>query len=287
MAEMNVSASNLKSDLVNLGIDSARSGLKSAFKDIATGAKDIGEAFADVGLGIADTIMDRMMDANIDKIIKDLTFAFTGESAKSDAQMVVDSNTELGTKLEQSSNVEQELASKLESLVGKVESGLTDGVELTNTEKLIANLRAEISGGASDFAAKFRDELKGLFGDKPEWLNSIGGLEAPMTELNTSIKNLTVAIEKEVTNPAPSNSKDKVDQVRENAKVKAQEAAQPKSQDQATSLALKNKVDPFKQSYNKNPYVNEFMQRRNLEKKGFDMSRITDERLSDSTRIKT
>ena len=242
MAEMNVSASNLKSDLVNLGIDSARSGLKSAFKDIATGAKDIGEAFEDVGLGIANTIMDRMMDANIDNIIKDLTFAFTGESAKSDAQMVVDSNTELGTKLEDSSNVEQELASKLESLVGKVESGLTDGVELTNTEKLVANLKAEISGGASDFAAKFRDELKGLFGDKPEWLNSIGGLEAPMTKLDKSIEKLTKAIDKKQTEQTPSpSSKDEVQKVQAKAEIKAKEAQLPMSQDEIRSLALKGK----------------------------------------------
>lgn len=242
MAEMNASASNLKSDLVNLGIDSARSGLKSAFKDIATGAKDIGDAFADVGLGIADTIMDRMMEANIDKIIKDLTFAFTGESAKSDAQMVVDSNTELGSKLEQSSSVEQELASKLESLVGKVESGLTDGVELTNTEKLVANLKAEISGGASDFAAKFREELKGLFGDKPQWLDSIGGLEAPMTDLKKSLDELKKVIDKKQTEQTPSpGSKDEVQKVQAKAEIKAKEAQLPMSQDERRSLALKGK----------------------------------------------
>jgi TP901 family phage tail tape measure protein len=288
MAEMNAQASNLKSDLVNLGIDSARSGLKGAFKDIATGAKDIGEAFADVGLGIADTIMDRMMDANIDNIIKDLTFAFTGESAKSDAQMVVDANTELGAKLDESSNVEKELSSKLESLISRVESGLTDGVELTNTEKLVANLKSEIAGGASDFAAKFREELKGLFGDKPQWIdNAIEGLKSPMVDLKDSLILLKDAIEKKQLTEAPSSSsKDKVEQVQKTAEKKANEANKPKSQDQINSIALKNKVDPFKQSYDKNPYVNVEMQRRSMMERDLDVSKYDDSKMSEITRNK-
>ncbi|MBT7437953.1 MAG: hypothetical protein HN786_04955, partial [Cellvibrionales bacterium] len=288
MAEMNAQASNLKSDLVNLGIDSARSGLKGAFKDIATGAKDIGEAFADVGLGIADSIMDRMMDANIDNIIKDLTFAFTGESAKSDAQMVVDSNTELGTKLEQSSGVEQELSSKLESLIKRVESGLTDGVDLTNTDKLIADLKSEIAGGASDFAAKFRDELKALFGAKPKWLDTVkGDLGSPMEKLAGSISELSNAIEKkQLTEDQSSSSKDKVQEVQKEAQIKANEANKPKSLDEAKSIALKNKTDQFKQSYDKNPYVNEAMQRRSMKERGLDVGRYDDSKMSEITKYK-
>ena len=287
MAEMNVEASNLKSDLVNLGIDSARSGLKGAFKDIATGAKDIGEAFADVGLGIASTIMDRIMDSNIDNIIKDLTFAFTGESAKSDAQIVVDSNTELGTKLEQSSSVEQELSSKLESLVGKVEAGLTKGVQLTNTEKLIANLKKELADAAGEAAENFASKFKELFGDKPEWVSAIAGLGEPMGKLKTSLDDLKGAIEKKLTEEAPSSSsKDKVEAVRKDAEKKANEVNKPKSQDQINSISLKNKADPFKQSYKENPYVNPAMQRRSMVDRDLDVSRYNDEKMFEITRNK-
>ena len=39
MAEINVAADNLSSDLVGIGVDSAKSGIKQMFKDIASGAK--------------------------------------------------------------------------------------------------------------------------------------------------------------------------------------------------------------------------------------------------------
>jgi len=85
MAEMNVEAENLGADLVNIGIDNARSGLTQMFKDIGSGAKSASEAWADFGLGLANELLDRLMQNNVDKIIKNLTFAFTGESGESDA----------------------------------------------------------------------------------------------------------------------------------------------------------------------------------------------------------
>ena len=95
MAELNVSAANLGSDLVDIGIDGARTGLKQLFKDIGSGAKSAKEAWSDFSLGLAEQLLDRVMEDNIDKIIKDLTYAFTGEDGSSDAEKIAGSNSHL------------------------------------------------------------------------------------------------------------------------------------------------------------------------------------------------
>lgn len=100
MAELNVGAENLGADLVDIGIDNARSGLKQLFKDIGSGSKSASEAWSDFGLGLADQLLDRMTDANIDKILKDLTFAFTGEDGKSDEAKMTDEMRHFGGALE-------------------------------------------------------------------------------------------------------------------------------------------------------------------------------------------
>ena len=95
MAEINVEAENLGADLVDIGIDNARSGLKQMFDDIGSGAKSAKEAWNDFGLGLAKTLLDRMTQNNIDKIVKNLTFAFTGEEGKSDAEKIASETAHL------------------------------------------------------------------------------------------------------------------------------------------------------------------------------------------------
>jgi hypothetical protein len=95
MAEINVEAENLGADLVDIGIDNARSGLKQMFDDIGSGAKSAKEAWSDFGLGLAKTLLDRMTQNNIDKIVKNLTFAFTGEEGKSDAEKIASETSNL------------------------------------------------------------------------------------------------------------------------------------------------------------------------------------------------
>ncbi len=95
IAEMDVAAKNLGSDLVDIGLDQTRSGMKQLFKDIGSGAKSAKEAWSDFGLGLADVLLDRMMEHNIDQIIKNLTFAFTGENALSEAEKIAGSNNHL------------------------------------------------------------------------------------------------------------------------------------------------------------------------------------------------
>jgi len=95
MAEINVEAENLSADLVDIGIDNARSGLKQMFDDIGSGAKSAKEAWNDFGLGLAKQLLDRMTQNNIDKIVKNLTFAFTGEEGKSDAEKIASETAHL------------------------------------------------------------------------------------------------------------------------------------------------------------------------------------------------
>ncbi len=85
LAEMNLSAANLGADLVNIGIEQTRSGLKEMFKSIGTGAKSASEAWSDFGLGLAESLLDRIMEHNIDRIMGDLSHAFTGQDLLVDA----------------------------------------------------------------------------------------------------------------------------------------------------------------------------------------------------------
>jgi TP901 family phage tail tape measure protein len=94
MAEMSLSASNLGSDLVDIGIEGARSGMVQLFKDIGTGAEGATEAWKKFALGLAESILDRMMQHNVDKIINDLTYAFTGVDPEKEAQKFLRENTD-------------------------------------------------------------------------------------------------------------------------------------------------------------------------------------------------
>ena len=306
MAEMAVSADNLRSDLVDSGIESARSGLKQAFKDMASGAKTAKEAFTDVGLGIASTILDRLMEHNVDKIISDLTYAFTGVKAdKDEAQKVVDSNAELISKMGEKSQVEKDLTSKLQELVGKVEKGLTKGVKLEDTDKLASQMRGELEAGAKTWSDNFGKQINSMYGGKPEWLSAIEGLKEPIQKSSQSTEKLSDAVSTSDSLLQTNNNnlfklKESMDDL-----IKSMEKAKdpPQSKDPASKVITdtKQKVevqkatkaveavkkeDPFKQSYNKNPYVNQAMQRRSMEERGLDISKYDDKKISEITRYK-
>ena len=85
LAEAQVNAANLGADLVNIGFDQAKSGLKQLFKDIGSGAKSASEAWESFGLNIADSLLDRIMEHNIDKMMSNLSVAFTGQDLLADA----------------------------------------------------------------------------------------------------------------------------------------------------------------------------------------------------------
>ena len=79
LAEAQVNAANLGADLVNIGFDEAKSGLKQLFKDIGSGAKSASEAWESFGLSVASSLLDRIMEHNIDQMMSNLSVAFTGQ----------------------------------------------------------------------------------------------------------------------------------------------------------------------------------------------------------------
>ena len=85
LAEAQVNAANLGADLVNIGFDEAKSGLKQLFKDIGSGAKSASEAWESFGLSVASSLLDRIMEHNIDQMMSNLSVAFTGQDLLADA----------------------------------------------------------------------------------------------------------------------------------------------------------------------------------------------------------
>ena len=119
MAEMSVNAANLGADLVNIGFDNAKSGLKDLFKSIGSGAKSASEAWSDFGLGLAESLLDRIMEHNIDKIMSNLSFAFTGQDLVKDSNILLkESNVMLKGSNELLKGSNQTLSSSNQALNG-------------------------------------------------------------------------------------------------------------------------------------------------------------------------
>jgi TP901 family phage tail tape measure protein len=93
LAELSEKSANLSADLVNIGFDQTRSGLKDLFKSIGSGAKSASEAWSDFGLNMADTLLDRIMEHNVDQMVSNLSTAFFGQDLLKDSNLLLrDSN---------------------------------------------------------------------------------------------------------------------------------------------------------------------------------------------------
>ncbi len=138
MAEIDVAAKNLGSDLVNITADSAKSNIKQIFKDIGSG-EDPNEAMLKAGLNIAQDITDRIVDHNIDQMMKNLTAAFTGVDPEMEAK---DMSKKIMENTGNSVSALEDLKVVMEKLAGELseESGSLGGVSDEN----IASLREKI-----------------------------------------------------------------------------------------------------------------------------------------------
>ena len=196
MAEMQVSASNLKSDLVNTGIENLRTNMVQMFKDIGSGAKSVGDAYRDLGLGLAEAVLDRMMQHNVDKIISNLTYAFTGVDPEQEANKfllennsAVSANTsaleKLRTQLMKGIKPEKssESAVSLQDIANKIEEKnktALEGIAPKGSElqEHITNLGVEISNfntatgdfinGINSILEKFNNKIKNEIEDQPK-----------------------------------------------------------------------------------------------------------------------
>ena len=196
MAEINVEAENLGADLVDIGIDNARSGLKQMFDDIGSGAKSAKEAWSDFGLGLAKTLLDRMTQNNIDKIVKNLTFAFTGEEGKSDAEKIasetshlvgvnegiISSNLDLISAIrDQTEALKSQIQS--ETPVNKPKTDLIPGSKPRSEDPLAA---AKATAAKQEIS-RMLDEEENAYTKKLERLNKPKPKLEPLTTINRGI----------------------------------------------------------------------------------------------------
>ena len=196
MAEINVEAENLSADLVDIGIDNARSGLKQMFDDIGSGAKSAKEAWNDFGLGLAKQLLDRMTQNNIDKIVKNLTFAFTGEEGKSDAEKIASETSNLVGVNNKIISSNQDLISAIngqtEALKKQIDSETPVNKPKTdlipkNTAGGNAPLEAARATAAKQEISRMLDEEENAYTKKLERLNKPKPKLEPLTTMNRGI----------------------------------------------------------------------------------------------------
>ena len=119
MAEVEVAASSLSADLASTMFDSARSGFGTLLTDIATGAETAGDAWENFGLGVAKQLLDRVMQNNIDKMMGNLTYAFTGVKNDPAGQQKM-----LASITSKQTSATKKLTEKIEALKKSLESGI-------------------------------------------------------------------------------------------------------------------------------------------------------------------
>lgn len=204
MAEMNVEAENLGADLVNIGIDNARSGLTQMFKDIGSGAKSASEAWADFGLGLANVLLDRLMQNNVDKIIKNLTFAFTGESGESDASKIAKETAHLVGINEGIISSNKDLTSAVrdasEALRNKIQLSQSPDEQVNDVISLNTGKTPDTLTNVQENAAKIQADLETSNKIDLEVSSFIENLYkpiVPLSELATAATEAAAAINKE------------------------------------------------------------------------------------------
>ena len=120
MAEVEVAASSLSADLASNLFDGVRSGFGKLLTDIATGAETAGDAWENFGLGVAKQLLDRVMQHNIDKMMSNLTYSFTGVKNDPESQQKM-----LANITSKSTSATKKLTEKIEALKRSLESGIS------------------------------------------------------------------------------------------------------------------------------------------------------------------
>lgn len=171
LANIGVSASNLKGDLVSIGFETARSELKDVFKSIATGTKGAGEAFGDMANNLGAAISDRLMEHNIDQIMSNLMTAITGKSPEDEADRmrnaISEAHNDHVAKLKSEANaIGGEMAGAIEAKIKNIEiDAAVDIPDLKTLEEEMAGFAGKVAKGfergGEDFQKKLNDTLGG------------------------------------------------------------------------------------------------------------------------------
>ena len=223
LANIEVAASNLGSDLVSTAFSTTKTELKNVFSEIAGGTKTIGDAFKDMGLNVASALADRLMDHNIDSIMKNLTFAFTGKKPQDEADKMRNAmqNAHLfhvDELRKQSSQSSSELGEMLKQKMQEVNLDINvDIPDIKELESQLAGLPKNTANAFTEGSEAFSQKIKEAVGDEA-LKNLIDGHNQAMDKLAESNSALAAAL---------SSNKNEVD--KENAAQKAakQKASQP------------------------------------------------------------
>ena len=220
MAEMANAAYNLKADLVDIAIEDLRTNMVQMFKDIGSGAKSVGEAYKDLGLGLAEKLLDRMMQHNVDKIISNLTYAFTGVDGNPGEKAIVDSNQMLSSSL-------QKVATSMGKYATQVEQSQQNLIESINNRDSVpqdqVNNNFDLNSGMQASFSAMIEQSQSFYRTMEEGVAS-------------KIQQIALKSEDEVTS-VKNNFSERSTEVLENFKMSA------KSMGDELHSAIKNAID--------------------------------------------
>ena len=211
MAEVEVAASSLSADLASTMFDGVRSGFGTLLTDIATGAETAGGAWEKFGLGVAKQLLDRVMQNNIDKMMSNLTFAFTGVKNDPQGQQKL-----LASATTKQTNATNSLTQKIEELrrsmggdIAQESGGESRGplasIDSNDINKLVSKMGTNAGGAAEGlkelqnnslnlanfFTGEFKDKLAKINGEKAE----LGKVSASKRGSEKKIQNAIKEIE--------------------------------------------------------------------------------------------
>ena len=160
IAEINVAAQSLSSDLVNIGFDSIKSEMKEVFKNVGQGM-DFEEAFTKMGLSILQKISDRIIDHNLDQMLKNFTIAFTGVDPEKEAK---DASRKLEQNIFKNTDVLDKLSSAIEKLAKSIEPGgrSSEGgqSEIDKLSEKVREFAAQVNQTGKDQVTALGEETK-------------------------------------------------------------------------------------------------------------------------------
>lgn len=196
LANIEVAASNLGSDLVSTAFSTTKTELKNVFHEIAGGTKTIGDAFKDMGLNVASALADRLMDHNIDSIMKNLTFAFTGKKPKDEADKMRNAiqNGHLygvGELRKQAAESSEALGNMLKSKMQEVKLDINvDVPSIKDLESQMNTYTQSVADGFTKSSSAVQEALAGMLGDTSTFQMLMGKNNENLALLNKSIANL-------------------------------------------------------------------------------------------------
>ncbi len=204
LANISVSASNLKSDLVSIGFETTRSELKEVFKSIAIGTKGAGEAFGDMANNLGAAISDRLMEHNIDQIMSNLMTAITGKSPEDEADRmrnaISEAHNEHVEKLKSEANaIGGEMAGAIEAKIKNIEiDAAVDIPDLKTLESEMAGFAEKTAKSFEQGGENFKKKLDdALGGDGKTLASALGGNTAALINVEKAVKALEKVLDRE------------------------------------------------------------------------------------------